>query len=329
MMRNSWKMALAVVLSLGLLAFTASPAAADKYPSKPIKIIVPLGAGGSHDLHSRAVASVLHQYIGQPAYVQLMPGGGGKIGMGALKRAKPDGYTLAMGANSHLYMSPHVKDMGFDPFKDFIPVFQINELPYLLVTLGNQPWKNFKEYIAAAKKSKGKIKHGSTGTYGLSHTMMLKIAYDTKAPLPHVPFRGGGPAMKSMLGGHVQTAGANPATGGVLSNYKSGKIRILGIAAAKRFPLFPDVPTFREQGVDLLLSSKRIVMAPAGTPKDRIDILEKALLKVAKDKTFKRLLRKMGVKAEPVVGEKLLKEVKAEYESNKDIYKNAGVKIRN
>ena len=328
-MRNSWKMALAVVLSLGLLAFTASPAAADKYPSKPIKIIVPLGAGGSHDLHSRAVASVLHQYIGQPAYVQLMPGGGGKIGMGALKRAKPDGYTLAMGANSHLYMSPHVKDMGFDPFKDFIPVFQINELPYLLVTLGNQPWKNFKEYIAAAKKSKGKIKHGSTGTYGLSHTMMLKIAYDTKAPLPHVPFRGGGPAMKSMLGGHVQTAGANPATGGVLSNYKSGKIRILGIAAAKRFPLFPDVPTFREQGVDLLLSSKRIVMAPAGTPKDRIDILEKALLKVAKDKTFKRLLRKMGVKAEPVVGEKLLKEVKAEYESNKDIYKNAGVKIRN
>ena len=328
-MRKSWKIALAVVLSLGLLTFTAPPAAADKYPSKPIKIIVPLGAGGSHDLHSRAVASVLHQYIGQPAYVQLMPGGGGKIGMGALKRAKPDGYTLAMGANSHLYMSPHVKDMGFDPFKDFIPVFQINELPYMLATLGNQPWKNFKEYIAAAKKSKGKIKHGSTGTYGLSHTMMLKIAYDTKAPLPHVPFRGGGPAMKAMLGGHVQTAGANPATGGVLSNYKSGKIRILGVAAAKRFPLFPDVPTFREQGVDLLLSSKRIVMVPAGTPKDRIDILEKALLKVAKDKTFKRLLRKMGVKAEPVVGEKLLKEVRAEYESNKDIYKNAGVKIRN
>ena len=328
-MRKSWKIALAVVLSLGLLTFTAPPAAAEKYPSKPIKIIVPLGAGGSHDLHSRAVASVLHQYIGQPAYVQLMPGGGGKIGMGALKRAKPDGYTLAMGANSHLYMSPHVKDMGFDPFKDFIPVFQINELPYMLATLGNQPWKNFKEYIAAAKKSKGKIKHGSTGTYGLSHTMMLKIAYDTKAPLPHVPFRGGGPAMKAMLGGHVQTAGANPATGGVLSNYKSGKIRILGVAAAKRFPLFPDVPTFREQGVDLLLSSKRIVMAPAGTPKDRIDILEKALLKVAKDKTFKRLLRKMGVKAEPVIGEKLLKEVRAEYESNKDIYKNAGVKIRN
>lgn len=329
MMRKSWKIALAVVLSTGLLAFTAMPAAAEKYPSKPIKIIVPLGAGGSHDLHSRAVASVLHQYIGQPAYVQLMPGGGGKIGMGALKRAKPDGYTLAMGANSHLYMSPHVKDMGFDPFKDFIPVFQINELPYMLATLGNQPWKNFKEYIAAAKKSKGKIKHGSTGTYGLSHTMMLKIAYDTKAPLPHVPFRGGGPAMKAMLGGHVQTAGANPATGGVLSNYKSGKIRILGVAAAKRFPLFPDVPTFREQGVDLLLSSKRIIMAPAGTPKDRIEILEKALLKMAKDKTFKRLLRKMGVKAEPVVGEKLLKEVRAEYESNKDIYKNAGVKIRN
>ncbi|MDE0341424.1 MAG: tripartite tricarboxylate transporter substrate binding protein [Nitrospinae bacterium] len=329
MIRKSWKIALAVVLSFGLLTLTALPATADKYPSKPIKIIVPLGAGGSHDLHSRAVASVLHQYIGQPAYVQLMPGGGGKIGMGALKRAKPDGYTLAMGANSHLYMSPHVKDMGFDPFKDFIPVFQINELPYMLATLGNQPWKNFKEYIAAAKKSKGKIKHGSTGTYGLSHTMMLKIAYDTKAPLPHVPFRGGGPAMKAMLGGHVQTAGANPATGGVLSNYKSGKIRILGVAAAKRFPLFPDVPTFREQGVDLLLSSKRIVMAPAGTPKDRIEILEKALLKVAKDKTFKRLLRKMGVKAEPVVGEKLLKEVRAEYESNKDIYKNAGVKIRN
>lgn len=329
MMRKSWKIALAVVLSFGLLTFTALPAAAEKYPSKPIKIIVPLGAGGSHDLHSRAVASVLHQYIGQPAYVQLMPGGGGKIGMGALKRAKPDGYTLLMGANSHLYMSPHVKDMGFDPFKDFIPVFQINELPYLLATLGSQPWKNFKEYIAAAKKSKGKIKHGSTGTYGLSHTMMLKIAYDTKTKLPHVPFRGGGPAMKAMLGGHVQTAGANPATGGVLSNYKSGKIRLLGVAAAKRFPLFPDVPTFREQGVDLLLSSKRIIMAPAGTPKDRIDILEKALLKMAKDKTFKRLLRKMGVKAEPVVGEKLLKEVRAEYESNKDIYKNAGVKIRN
>lgn len=328
MMRKSWRTAWAAVLSLALLAFSAPLATAEKYPSKPIKIIVPLGAGGSHDLHARAVASVLHQYIGQPAFVQLMPGGGGKIGMGALKRAKPDGYTLAMGANSHLYMSPHVKDMGFDPFKDFVPVFQINELPYLLVTLGNRPWKSFKDYIAAARESKGKIMHGSTGTYGLSHTMLMKIAYDTKTTLNHVPFRGGGPAMLAMLGGHVDTAGANPATGGVLSNYKSGKIRILGVAAAKRFPLFPDVPTFREQGVDLLLSSKRIVMAPAGTPKARIDILRKALLKMAKDKTFKRLLRKMGVGAQPVVGEELLKQLRAEYDSNKNIYKNAGVKIR-
>jgi len=198
----------------------------------------------------------------------------------------------------------------------------------MLATLGSKPWKSFKEYIAAARKSKGKIIHGSTGTYGLSHTMLMKLAYATKTTLNHVPFRGGGPAMLAMLGGHVDTAGANPATGGVLSNYKSGKIRLLGVAAAKRFKNFPDVPTFREQGVDLLLSSKRIIMAPAGTPKDRIEILTKVLLKMAKDKTFKRLLKKMGVRAQPVVGDKLLKELKAEYHSNKSIYTNAGVKTR-
>ena len=303
----------------------------EKYPSKPIKIIVPLGAaGGSHDLHARAVASVLHQYIGQPAFVQLMPGGGGKIGMGALKRAKPDGYTLLMGSNSQLYLSTHVKDMGIDPFKDFIPVFKINELPYLLVSLGNRPWKNFKEYIAAAKKSKGKIMHGSTGAYGLSHTMLLKIAYDTKTTLNHVPFRGGGPALDARHAGRTRAnGGSQPGDGRrslqlqVRQNTHSGRRRREAIQNVSGCPDSQGGGSRPSPAFEANRHGAR------GNAKDRIDILEKALLKMSKDKTFKRLLKKMGVRSQPVVGEQLLKELKAEYNSNKNIFKNAGVKIRN
>ena len=160
-MRKSWKIVLAVVLSLGLLTFTALPASAEKYPSKPIKIIVPLGAGGSHDLHSRAVASVLHQYIGQPAYVQLMPGGGGKIGMGALKRASRTAHLL-MAKQASLHVAQW--RTWFRPFKDFIPCSRSTNSHF---SPRWSSWKNFKAYIPRRKTRQDQAR--STGAYGLSH----------------------------------------------------------------------------------------------------------------------------------------------------------------
>ena len=141
MSKFRWRIAFAVGLSISLLFMAATKAdAARKFPWKPIRLIVALGAGGSHDLNSRAVASVAHTYLGQPMIVILMPGGGGKIGMGALKRAKPDGHTLMMASSSHISVSPHVRKMGYEPFNDFEYIFLFTKADYMMAAMASQQW---------------------------------------------------------------------------------------------------------------------------------------------------------------------------------------------
>lgn len=154
--RNRFPAFAAAALAALFLLSAASAHAARKFPWRPIRVIVALGAGGSHDLNSRAVASVAYDYFGQPMIVQLMPGGGGKIGMTALKRARPDGHTIMLASASHLTIGPHVRNMGYDPLKDFTPIFMINKADYMMVSLPSKPWSDFEGMIAAARKIRGK-----------------------------------------------------------------------------------------------------------------------------------------------------------------------------
>ena len=324
--RNRFPAFAAAALAALFLLSAASAHAARKFPWRPIRVIVALGAGGSHDLNSRAVASVAYDYFGQPMIVQLMPGGGGKIGMTALKRAKPDGHTIMLASASHLTIGPHVRNMGYDPLKDFTPIFMINKADYMMVSLPSKPWSDFEGMIAAARKNPGKVSYGSSGVYGTGHLMILKIMADRGIKLNHIPFKGGGPAFRAMLGGHIDTAGALPATGGTLGRYRRGQLNVLGVCSEKRNPLFPKVPTMKENGVDFVLASKRFYIGPKGIPQAHIDVLVEGFKKIMKNKTYRRLLSRMGETPTPLHGDALKKDIADEYDRFGKIFAGIGVK---
>ncbi|MAV87016.1 MAG: hypothetical protein CMM67_02090 [Rhodospirillaceae bacterium] len=312
---------LGIVISMGLMANTGL---AGKFPTKPIRVIVPTGPGGSTDVTSRLVASVVHQYLGQPMIVMLKGGAAGTIGMAATMAEKADGYTLVFGTGNHTSIVPHVRKVTYDSLNDFIPVFKVNNDPYLIISRSDR-FKNFKQLIDEMKANPGKISFGSNGLYGNGHSMILKIELDAKVKFKHVPFKGGGPAIRSMLGGHVDTAGGLFASAGTLGRYKNGSVNILGIAAEKRDKLAPDVPTFREQGVDFVYQLWRGFMAKKGTPQDRIDIIVDALSKTMKDKTFLRLMKAVGSPPNPLHGKEFKNMILAEHKQFGAIFKQVGV----
>ena len=258
--------------------------------------------------------------------VQLMPGGGGKIGMNALLRSKKDGHTLMLASVNHLTVAPHVRKMGYDPLKDFEFIFLFTKADYMMAALSSQPWKGFGQFVSYAKKNPEKISYGSSGIYGMGHLMILKIMADKGIKLKHVPFKGGGPAYRAGLGGHIDTFGALPATGGTVGRYKRGQIQILGVAAKKRNKLFPKVPTFRENNVDFVIASKRMMIAPKGVPKENINFLVTAFKKLVKDKTYIKLLKKMGEKPTPLWGDSLVKSVGEDYSAYGKIFETIGAK---
>lgn len=319
---RKWLSMISALMATAVLFFAPSAVEAAGFPNKPIRIIVPTGPGGSVDLHARAVGSVIHEYLGQPMIVQLKGGGGGRVGLSYVQQAKPDGYTLLFTLGSQLVLTPHARNLGFDPRTAFVPIFKLNHSDYMLVSPANKPWKNFDEFIREAKKNPEKVSYGSSGMFGPGHTMILKIMADKGIKLNHVPFKGGGPAMRAMLGGHVDTAGAMPATGGTLGRVRAGKLRVLAVAAQKRNPLFPDAPTFKEKGVDFAFPMWRGFVAPKGTPQDRIDIIASALGKVVKNKTFKGLLKRMGEKPNPLEAKALGVLINDEYTQFGNILKD-------
>ena len=318
----SYALAGAVMVSTGIISKSS---AAAKFPTKPIRVIVPTGPGGSTDVTSRLVASVVHQYLGQPMIIQLKGGAGGSIGMAATMAEKADGYTLVFGTGNHTSIVPHVRNVTYDSLNDFIPVFKVNNDPYMIVALPNR-YKTFKDLIKDMKANPGKRSYASNGLYGNGHSMILKIELDQGVKFKHVPFKGGGPAMRAMLGGHVDTSGGLFATAGTLSNYKKGKVAILAVAAAKRDPLAPDVPTFREEGVDFVYQLWRGFLAKKGTPQDRIDIIVDALYKTMKDKTFKRMMKAVGSPPNPLHGKAYKDMILAEHKQFGKIFQQVGVK---
>lgn len=324
----NFRIAAVMALSVGMFFSTANAYqvnAADKFPTKPIRVIVPTGPGGSTDVTSRLVASVIHQYLGQPMIVQLKGGAAGTIGMAATLAEKADGYTLVFGTGNHTSIVPHVRNVTYDSLNDFVPVFKVNNDPYLIISRADK-YKSFKQLIADMKANPGKISFGSNGLYGNGHSMILKIELDQGVKFKHVPFKGGGPAIRSMLGGHIETAGGLFASAGTLGRYKRGEVAILGIAAAERDKIVPNVPTFREMGVDFEYQLWRGFLAKKGTPQERIDIIVDALYKTMKDKTFLRLMKAVGSPPNPIHGEDFKKLIHAEHKQFGEIFKQVGVK---
>ena len=284
-------------LFLGGLALAAT--AQDKYPGKPVTVIVPQAAGGANDAIARVVAQKLGEQMGQTFIVDNRPGAGGNIGTAAAAKAKPDGYTLLITADSAQVINPSLyKNTGFDPVKDFEPIAPVATAGYVLVANPSFPAKNVSELIAAAKAEPGKFSIASAGNGTLNHLIgeMLQKAAGIK--LQHVPYKGAAAAVTDVVGGQVQLSVQSLPSS--LAFIKAGKLTVLGVVNEKRVAALPDAPTIGETLKGFGSTPWYGLFAPAGTPKAVIAQLQAEVAKALDSKDVHDKLATVG--CEPFKG---------------------------
>lgn len=280
-------------------AFTALPcvALAQAYPTKPIRLIVPFAPGGVADVVGRTLTPRLAEALGQPILVDNRGGAGGTLGTAVGAKSPPDGYTLILPAASHATTPGLYKKLPFDPVKDFAGVAQLVTVPYILVVHPSLPARSVKELIALAKTKPGELTYGSAGNGSSNHLAGELFKTMSAANIVHIPYKGSGPAMTDLLGGHLVFM--FDAINTSLPHMKTGRIRALGIGTLKPSRVAPDLPTIASQGLPGYEANTWIgVLAPAGTPRDVINQLNSQIVKILKMPDIQERLSSQG--AEPV-----------------------------
>ena len=259
--------AIALVAVFGFV--NALPAQAQQYPAKPIRLIVPFGAGGSADVLSRVLAQRLTQQYGQQVVVENRPGSGGHVGAEAAARAAPDGYTIVFGTiGIHAAYTIYSK-LNYDPSRDLQPVSMYADVPNILVVHPSVPVKNVKEFIALAKSNPGRLNFGTAGSGSSTHMAGEWFKLYTGVNLTHVPYKGSAQAMQDLLGGQIELMFENLPT--AIAQVRAGKIRSLGMTSRERSPSMPEVPTLAETGVPGFEATAWFtIAAPAKVPADII-----------------------------------------------------------
>ena len=261
------------------LLVSAVPVAAQNYPSKPIRLIVPNAAGGSTDLVARTTANKLSDSLGQPVVIENRAGSGGIIGAELVARSAPDGYTLLMGTIGNLVISPHLyPNLAYDPLRDFAPVAQVASAAYFLVVHPAVPARSVNELVALAKARPGQLAYASAGSGTGSHLATELFLSVARIDVTHVPYKGGTPGLTDLISGQVQLMfNGIPSS---LPHIKSGRIRPLALTAAKRTAAAPGVPTMAESGYAGAESTSWTgLLAPAGTPRAIVERLNADLRK--------------------------------------------------
>ena len=264
-----------------LAAVGAAPhVCAQNYPAKPIKFMVGFAAGGAADVTARMLAPKLSEALGQQFVVDNRPGVGGNLGSEMGAKAVPDGYTLLIGTNGPIGISPHIyKTLGYDPLRDLAPITLYAMVPYAIIVNASVKANNINELIALAKAQPGKLLYASSGSGGTPHLCMEMFKRQAGIDITHVPYKGGAPATIDLLAGQVQVF--CPGLPPVLPHIKSGKLKALAITMPKRTQYLPDVPTATEQGHPQLdVNSWVGLLAPAKTPPAIIEKLHAAITRI-------------------------------------------------
>jgi tripartite-type tricarboxylate transporter receptor subunit TctC len=278
--RSSLRRALLLGVTSAALVAMLPPAVAQPYPSKPIKFVVPWSPGGATDAIARIIAQPLSQELGVAVVIDNRAGAGGNIGTAAFVREPADGYVILMATSSTNAANPHLyKKLGFDPDKDFTPVVYVASVPNILVVPSSSPVHSVKELLELARKQPGKLTYGSAGVGASQHLAGAMFKNTAKIDILHVPYKGSGPAAVDLMAGHIDLM----LDTGSLASIKGGKLRALAVASEKRLAVLPDVPTFKEAGLDGMIASAWYgVMAPAKTPPDVVAKLNQAINKALK-----------------------------------------------
>jgi len=283
----------ALLFVLAVLPFAAS--AQDNYPSRPVKLIVPLAAGGGIDLTARVTAQKLSDVLGQQVVVENIGGAGGTIGVNAVVRSAPDGYALLYHSVTGVVSSVVGKDVPYDWLKDLAPVALITRFAPVLIINPSLPAKDLKEFIALAKANPGKYSYGSSGAGTAIHLASELFKVTAGVDIVHVPYRGNAGVMPDLLAGRIQMLiDGVPAQ---QKNIESGVVRALGVTTRTRAPSLPNVPTMIEQGIDYEVPYWTAIYAPAATPKPIIEKLAADIAKTMRDPGVTGKLKDVGTEA--------------------------------
>jgi tripartite-type tricarboxylate transporter receptor subunit TctC len=283
----------ALATGLSVLLWPALAAAQD-FPSKPIRLIVPFPAGGPNDIIARVVGQRMSELIRQPVLIDNRGGQAGVLGTDAVAKSNPDGYTIGITSASSLAISPSMEKVPYDARKDFAPVTLVVTVPEMLVVASNVPAKNMDELVALAKAQPGKLNFASAGVGGLPHLAGELLKLTARIDIVHVPYRGAAPAINDLLGQQVQMTFLDLPV--ILPHIKAGTLRPIALGARARAPTAPDVPTTAEVGMpDLLIENWYGMIAPAKTPEKIVATLNRIANEAMADPGVKQKLADQGL----------------------------------
>ncbi|WP_422648816.1 Extra-cytoplasmic solute receptor [Cupriavidus sp. H18C1] len=322
----------ALLAAMAVLCGAAVPAmsaiAAEAFPTRPIRLIVPFTPGGTTDILARLVAQKAGEVLGQPMVVENRPGAGGNIGAEAAARSAADGYTLVMGTlgtqvtNQFIYPR-----MPYDSAKDFAPVTLVANSPNVLLVNSTLPANSIGELIALAKREPGKINYASTSTGGSPHLSGELLNMMAGVRMQHVPYKGAAPAMTDLLAGQVNLMFDNLPS--ALAQIQGGKIKALAVTGVKRASVLPSVPTVRESGLpDYEVNSWFGLLAPAGTPPERVRQLQQAVDKVLAMPDVRKRIQELGAEPGGEGSAAFAAQIKADTDKWSRVIRSAGIKAQ-
>jgi tripartite-type tricarboxylate transporter receptor subunit TctC len=309
---------------LGMLA-AAGAMAQGGFPSRPITMIVGFAPGGGTDAAARIVAKAATEALGQSVVVENRAGAGGNIAHEQVAKAAPDGHTILLGSVGPLAVAPHmIKNLPYDPLKDLVPVTMAVTFANVLVVHDGVPARTLAEYVKLANETPGGLTYGSSGIGGAGHLSGELFRMMSKAPVVHVPYKGGGPAMQGLLGKQIASIFATPISAG--PHIKSGRIRAIAVTSAKRTEFLPEVPTIAESGYPGFEATNWYAyVLPAKTPEEIADRWNRELVKILNDPGVRRALHDQGMEPAPSTRAELGATIKREYDTWAKVVKEANI----
>jgi tripartite-type tricarboxylate transporter receptor subunit TctC len=310
--------------SLLLVAMTT---AAQSYPNRPVRVIVPFASGGGSDTVGRVIAQALSTSLGQGFVVENRTGAGGAIGAEAVAKSAPDGYTLLLGSTSEIVHLVNVSTkVPYDPVKDFLPISLVGSVPMALTVNEALPASSVQDLVRLAKAQPGKLSFGSGGTGTTTHLAVELFAATMGIKMTHVPYKGSGAIIPDLLNGNLQLG--MPLLPAILPQAASGKVKILAVSTAKRAPSLPNTPTLQEAGVkgyDTTLWTG--LLAPAGTPREIVAKLNAETVAALAKPEVKDALGKQGAEPIPSTPEQFSAAIKTELQTMGKLVREAGIKV--
>jgi tripartite-type tricarboxylate transporter receptor subunit TctC len=316
------------ILLTAALLFVSASVIAQPYPSRPVRIVVPLSPGGFADTPARMLAPRLSDQLGRQFFIENKPGAGGTIGADFVAKSAPDGYTLLLTGTPHVISAHLYKKVPYDALKDFTHISLIASGPYALVVNPEKvPVNSVRELVALAKSQPGKIDFASSGNGSAQHLVGALFNSMAGVDLNHVPYKGSGPAMQDLIGGQVGVSFAGIPN--VLGHVKSGRLRALGVTTPKRWSELPDVPTLAEAGVAGYEATLWLNMAgPAGMPAEIVQRLRNEIDKALQDPEVQKNFRSGGVDATSMGPQELERFMQAEYEKWGQVVRQTGATVK-